>query len=70
MTRYYLVHKFIPMPQATKIPDTKSCRGQGMDKARDNPSLELGKNQEQKGGYPGSTERQQESPLCLIDGHM
>ena len=33
----------------------KSCRGQGMEKARDNPSMELGASQEQKGGYLGNT---------------
>ena len=48
----------------------KSCRGQGMEKARDNPSVELVERQEHKGGYPGSTKRQQESPLCIVDGHV
>ena len=43
MTHYNLVHKFILMPQAMKIPDAKSCRGQGMEKARDKSSMEFGK---------------------------
>ena len=70
MTHYNSVHKFIPMPQVTKIPDAKAAVGKGMEKARDDPSMEFGKSQEQKGGYSGSTERQKESPLRFIDGHM
>ena len=45
-------------------------RGQGMEKARDDPSMEIGKFQEQKGDYSRSTKRQKESPLCNIDGHL
>ena len=41
-----------------------------MKKARDDPRMEFGKSQEQKGGYSGSTKRQKESPLCNIDGNM
>ena len=33
MSRYNLAHKFIPMPQAMKIPDAKSRSGQRMEKA-------------------------------------
>ena len=64
------VHKFIPMPQAMRIPDAKSSSGQGMEEARDDSSMEFGKRQEQKGGYSGSTMRQKESPLCHTDGYM
>ena len=48
----------------------KGCRGQGMEKARDNSSMGVGESQEQEGGYSGSTKRQKESPLCYTDGHM
>ena len=41
-----------------------------MERAREDSSMEFGKSQEQKGGYSGSTKRQQESPLCHIGGHM
>ena len=41
-----------------------------MEKARDNSSMGLGKSQQQKVGYSGSTKRQKESPLCHIDGHL
>ena len=58
MTHYNFAHKFILMPQAMKIPDAKlPWRGQGMEKARDNSSMEFGKCQEQEAGYSGSTKR-------------
>ena len=41
-----------------------------MAKARDDPSMELGKSQEQTRGYSGSTKRPKESPLCDTDGHI
>ena len=70
MTHYNLVHTFIPVSQAMKRPDVKNSSGQGMEEAWDNSSMGLGKRQEQKGGYSGSTKRQKESPLCFIDGHL
>ena len=70
MTHYNLVHKFIPMPQAMKIPDAKAAADKEWQKTRDNSSMEFEKSQEQKGGYSGSTKRQHESPLCFIDGHV
>ena len=48
----------------------KSCRGEGVEEARDESNMELGQSQEQKGRYSGSTQRQRESPLCNIYGHM
>ena len=50
--------------------DCKSCRGQGMEEARDNPSTGFGKSQEQGGGFSESTQRHKESPLRFIDGHL
>ena len=41
-----------------------------MEKARDDPSMERGKSQDQEGGYSRSTMRQKESPLCNIDGRV
>ena len=69
MAHHNLVHKFIPMPQAMKNAGCKSCSGQGLEKARYNPSMEIGERQEQGGGHSRSTKRQKESPLCNIDGH-
>ena len=70
MAHYNLVHKFIPLPQAMKIPDAKAAVDKEWKNARDNSSLGLGKSQEQRGGYSGSTKRQKESTLCFTDGHM
>ena len=42
------VHKFVPMPQMMKIPEALAAAGQGVEKARDNPSMEFGQSQEQK----------------------
>ena len=68
MTHYNLVHKFIPMPRAMKIPDAKAA--QGVEKARDNPSIATGTSQKQEEGYSRRTERSTESSLCYIGGHM
>ena len=46
----------------------KSCRGQGMEQARDSPSMEC-EIKSKKGGHERGTEKQQ-SPLCFIDGLM
>ena len=47
-----------------------SRSGQGMEKARDDSSMEFGRNHEQKGGNSRSTKRQKGSPRCHIDGNM
>ena len=36
LQHYNLVHKFIPMPQAMKIPSSKGSSGQGMGKIGEN----------------------------------
>ena len=59
MTHNNFVHKFIPMPQAMKLPDAKVAVDKEWKKTRDNSSLELGKSQEQKGG--GSSWRRKET---------
>ena len=66
MTHCNLVHKFIPMPQAMKIPDAKAAVDKEWKKARDNSSMEFEKIQEQNGSYCGSAKRQNESPLCSL----
>ena len=42
---YNLVHKFIPMPQAMKIPGSESSSGPGMGKIGENFGVELDKSQ-------------------------
>ena len=46
VTHKTLVHKFIPMPSDEDSGCT-DWSGQGMEKARDNPSMGYGKSQEQ-----------------------
>ena len=70
MSHYNLVHKFIPMPQAMKIPDAQAAVDKEWKKARDDPSLEFRKSQEQENEVILEAQRQKESPLCHIDGHM
>ena len=45
LQHYNLVHKFIPMPQAMKIPAAKSSGGQGMGKIGEIFGVELDKSQ-------------------------
>ena len=40
LQHYNLVHKFIPMPQAMKIPAAKAGGGQGMGKIGENFGVE------------------------------
>ena len=41
-----------------------------MEEARNEKSLAIGQDEEQKGRHSGSTKREKESPLCCIDGHL
>ena len=66
-----LVHKFIPVPQAMKIPDAKAAVDREWKKLETIPAWELEEVKSKKeGGYSGSTTRQQEGPLCYTDGHL
>ena len=56
---YNLLHKFIPMPQAMKIPDAKAAVVKEWKKAWDNSSMGCKKSQEQNGGHKKGTEKQQ-----------
>ena len=67
---YNLVHRFIPMPQAMKIPDAKAAVDKEWEKAWDNSSMEHEKSREQKGCHKRGTEKQQQSSLCFTDGLM
>ena len=71
MTHYNLVHQFILMPQAMKIPDAKAAVDKEWKMLDTIPAWNFEKKvKSKKGVYPGGTNRQQESPLCHIDGHM
>ena len=66
MTHFNFVHKFIPMPQAMKIPDAKVTVDKEWKKLETIPAWNFGKSQEQK----RRLKRQKESPLCHTDGQM
>ena len=48
LQHYNLVHNFIPMLQAMKIPAAKAAVGQGMGKIGENFGVELDKSQKKK----------------------
>ena len=66
MSYYNLVHKFIPMPQAMKIPDAKAALDKEWKKFETIPARNLEKSQEQKGGYSGSTKRQKKVHFATL----
>ena len=66
MSHYNLVHNFIPVPHVAKILDATAASGEGIEQARNNFSVAGEQGQEQNGGHPRGTERQNESPLCYI----
>ena len=65
MNHYNLVHKFIPTPQAMKIPDAKAAVDKEWKKLETNPAWQLDKVKTLK-----RRERQEASSICYIDGHM
>ena len=67
ISHYILVHKFLPMPQAMKIPDAKAAAHKEWKKLETMPtSLASGRDEEQQGCYCGSTKREEIGPLCYI----
>ena len=52
-----------------KIPDAKAAVDKEWKKFETIPAWDLRKAKSKKGGHPGRTKRQNESPLCHIDGH-
>ena len=47
LSHYNLVQKFIPMPQAVKIPDARAAVVKGWEKIRENTSMAAGESQKQ-----------------------
>ena len=70
MSHSTLVHKFIPTPQAMKIPDAKAAVDKERKKARDNSSMELAKIQSKKEVFSGSTKRQKQVSCRVTDGSL
>ena len=51
ISHYNVVHKFIPMLQAMKIPDAKAAVDKEWKKLETNPAWQLDKVMSNKGGY-------------------
>ena len=58
MSHSDLVHKFYSDASSDENSGCESSSGQEMKEARNNSSLAVGQSKEQKGGYSGSTKRQ------------
>ena len=71
MTRYNLVHTFLPMPQAMKIPEAKAAMDKEYKKKLETiPAWQLDKVKSKKEVFLGAQRDKKESPLCNIDGHL
>ena len=64
-----LVHKFIPMPQAMKIPDAKAAVDKEWKKLETIPAWDVGEVKSNKEGILEAQRERKKSPLCYIDGH-
>ena len=64
------VHKFIPMPQAMKIPNAKAAVDKEWEKLQKLPANDLGEEQKKGGCSSGSTRRAKNRPFCFADGHL
>ena len=65
MTHYKLVQKFIPMPQAMKLPDAKAAVDKAWKKLETIPAWQLENVQEQK-KYSISTKRQKKVHFAAL----
>ena len=66
-----MCRKFIPMPQAMKIPDAKAAVDKEWKKLETIPAWNMEKVKKQEGGHCRSTKRQnRKSTLLNCDGHM
>ena len=66
MPHYNVVHKFIPMPQAMKIPDARAAVDKEWKKVETIPAWDVEESQEQEGGYSGSTKRQKRAHFASL----
>ena len=65
-----LVHKFIPMPQAIKIPAPKAAVDKEWEKLAKISAWNLTKVRSKKEVIDGSKDVGRKSSFCIIDGHM
>ena len=69
MSHYNLADKFIPVPQAMKIPDAKAAVEKEWEKLEKIPAWQLDKVKSKK-EVTLEAQRQKERPLFYIDGHL
>ena len=69
MSHYNLVHKFILLPQAMKIPDVEAAVDKEWKKLETIPAWHSDKVKSKKEVFLEAQKRQKESPLCHTDGH-
>ena len=70
LQHYNLVHKFIPMPQAMKIPAAKAAVDKECEKLEKIPAWGHNKSQKQIRGDRWSKDEAHKSSFCLTDGHL
>ena len=69
LQHYNLVHKFIPMPQAMKIPAAKSAVDEEWEKLEKIPAWDLTKVRSKK-EVIDEARTSRKSSFCLTDGHV
>ena len=69
LQHFNLVHKFIPMPQAMKIPAAKAAVDKEWEKLEKIPAWDLTKVRS-KWGDRWSKDEGRKSSFCLTDGHL
>ena len=70
LQHYNLVHKFIPKPQAIKIPAPKAAVDKEWEQLEKISAWNLTKVRSKKRGDRWSKDVGRKSSLCIIDGHM
>ena len=70
LQHYNLVHKFIPMPQAMKIPAAKAAVDKEWVKLEKISAWNLTKVKSKKQGDRGSKDVGRYSSFCIINGHL
>ena len=70
MTHYNLVHKFIPMPQAMKIPEAKAAVDKEWKKLETSPAWQLDKVRSKKEVILEAQRDKKQVHFATFDGHL
>ena len=70
LQHYNLVHKFIPMPQAMKIPAAKAVVDKEWEKLEKFSAWNLTKVRSKKEVIDEARDVERKSSFCIINGHM